>query len=59
MLPRLLADDRIPASCHGLTRASLPAFAEWQRELDARLGRPAPVWDEDDEWYVREVSDGE
>lgn len=29
------ADERLPKSCAEITVESLPAFAEWQRKLDA------------------------
>lgn len=53
MLERLRADERVPNRPEDLTLESLTALAEWQREVDRVLGRPAPVWDPDLRRYVR------
>ena len=39
---RIRADERLPTSGEYITVDMLPVFAEWQRKIDAELGRSAP-----------------
>lgn len=36
------ADERLPKDSSGIGPANLPVFAEWQRKIDAALGRTPP-----------------
>ena len=40
-------DERIPADADDISKDNLYVFAEWQRRLDASLGRESPVWKEE------------
>lgn len=44
LMDELMADDRIPRQGHHIQVANLPAFAEWNRKLDAHFGREPKVW---------------
>lgn len=37
-------DDRIPCEFGDIQPADLPVFAEWQRRIDAELGRTPLTW---------------
>ena len=39
---RIRLDTRIPTHGELITAEMLPVFAEWQRKIDAELGRPTP-----------------
>jgi hypothetical protein len=41
----IFSDELIPISSHDITVADLPVFAEWQRKIDAELGREPFVFE--------------